>query len=178
MTNEANGTCDFDLEELSRALEDLESDSEIDTVQHYGSDAGFIFVTRGSARVLVTMQVPNPADSTMDDVSSGAHIIRIYTEAVSGLSKLSKIEKLHIYDYLGKLSYNCASARITDDGVLILGTSLPAQLLTPEYCAHVVAEFADFVDSIDSDIAEQYGGLTYLDEGPASEQGRTNHAEY
>jgi hypothetical protein len=169
---------ELSLAQLAIELEDLESDGDLDTVQHYTIDAGFIFVTKGSARVLVRMQAPNASKGTMDDVPSGAEIIRISTEAVSGLSKLTPSERLLIYEQLGAFAYNCSSARIDEDGVLILATSLTTTNLSLEYCATFIADFADFVDKIDTDLAKQWDGLTNLDEGPASEQGRTNHAEY
>ena len=166
------------LENIFVALNKMEGWGEIDSVSMYGSANPYIFVGRGSARVLVKYLNEPGEEYEVDQLISDGSLIELWSMVATELKNLTQDNKIEIYEFIGSRHFRVGAPRIDSEGTLFLESTLPAEDLSSMYCARYIAEFVDFVDTIDSDIAKRWDGLTIIDEGPDRDQGSANHAEY
>ena len=168
------------LEDIYFELEDIEEQKQLDDVRLYSSDTPYVVVTRGSCNVYVTVKHYQETEKALpaDQEIPETEMIELWSHVVRSMQHASQTKNLELYGYLSSRVFRCGIAEIDSEGSLYLSCTLPAKSLTAEYCARYIAEFADFVDGIDTEIAQRWDGLTARDEGPEIDQGSTFHAEY
>jgi hypothetical protein len=166
------------LENIFEALDEIEDRGEIDSARMYDSANPYIVVRRGSSNVIVRYLNEPGEEHEVDQIIFDGSLIELWSMVVTGLKNLTQENKIEIYEFIGSRVFRVGPAKIDSEGTLFLESTLPAEDLSPMYCARYIAEFVDFVDGIDSDIAKRWDGLTAIDEGPDRDQGSANHAEY
>lgn len=168
------------LEDIRYELEELQDRKELDDVRIYSSDTPYIVVTRGSSNVFVTVKHFTEIEEPLgvDQQIPESEMVELWSLVVRSMQNTTQTNKLELYEYIYSRVFKCGIAEIDSEGSLYLSCTLPTEALTSEYCARYIVEFADFIDRIDTHIAQHWDGLTARDEGPELDQGSTNHAEY
>jgi hypothetical protein len=165
------------LEQLFESLNDFEEEEEVDSVRMY-SAANHIVVRRGSSAVIVKLLNAQGQQHEADEIVEQGTLVELWSMVATELKNLTQDNRIELYEYIGSRVFRTGAPSIDSEGTLTLESTLPAQDLSVRYCARYIAEFVSFVDRIDTQIAQRWNGLTWLDEGPDRDQGSANHASY
>lgn len=165
------------LEQLFESLNDIEEDGEVDSVRMY-SAANHIVVRRGSSAVIVKFLNDQGEQHEADDLIEPGTLVELWSMVATELKNLTQDNRIELYEFIGSRIFRAGAPSIDSEGTLTLESTLPAQDLGVQYCARYIAKFVSFVDRIDTEIAQRWNGLTWLDEGPDRDQGSANHASY
>lgn len=181
MAHEGVAETKLTLRNIHRALVVLEEDREIESSRLFQFEDPYIQVVQGSAGALIDAEIfleEEDDEHSVDDNLTEDDWLKIESQVVFNLAKLSRTEKLEIYEFIGNQEHLSGTPLIDGEGNLIMSVSLPCVALTPEYAAQFVAKWIQNIDEIDTDIAKRWDGLTIIDEGPNQDQGGATHARY